>query len=246
VPPVLVTFVVWGVTTGRVPSALFRMAADRRHLRGVPGLRFAKLLGTGSGRTFTPRDADPRHWGLLAAWDSDHAADAFEAGPAHRHWERLAAERFSVRMRPLSSRGAWARQRPFGDPTPRPVAGPVAAITRARIRPTAARRFWRAVPPVSADLRETPGLLLAFGIGEAPIGLQGTFSLWDGADALVSFAHRRPAHAAVARRTPAEGWYTEELFARLEVLACGGTLAGRQPLLWPPVRPSGGPAQDPA
>jgi len=234
VPQVLVTFVVWGVITRRVPAALVRMAADRRHLHGVPGLRFAKLLGTGSGRTFTPRDADLGHWGLLAVWDSDHAAEAFEAGPTHRRWERLAAERFSVRMRPLSSRGAWARQRPFGDPTPRRVAGPVAAITRARLRPAAARRFWRAVPPVSADLRQTPGLLLALGIGEAPIGLQGTFSLWDGADALVEFAHRDPAHADVARRTPTEGWYAEELFARLEVLACDGTLAGRQPLVWPP------------
>jgi hypothetical protein len=218
------------------------MAADRRHLRGVPGLRFAKLLGTGSGRTFTPRDADPRHWGLLAAWDDDHAAAAFETGPLHRGWQRLATERFRVRMRPLSSRGAWARQRPFGDPAPRRASGPVAAITRARLRPAAARRFWRAVPPVSAAVRGAPGLLLALGIGEAPIGLQGTFSLWDGADALVEFAHRDPAHADVARRTPTEGWYAEELFARLEVLACDGTLAGRQPLVWPPRGPAPAPA----
>ncbi len=45
-----------------MPLALLRMGYERLSLRSVPGLRFAKLLGTGDGRTFTLRDADPRHW----------------------------------------------------------------------------------------------------------------------------------------------------------------------------------------
>ena len=62
----LATLHVWGVPGRSVPTALLRMAADRRPLRRSPGLRFAKLMGTGSGRTFTVRDADPRRWALLA------------------------------------------------------------------------------------------------------------------------------------------------------------------------------------
>ena len=46
-------------------------------------------------------------------------------------------------------------------------------------RRDAVRAFWRAVPPVSLDLAGRPGLRLAVGIGEAPVGLQGTFSLWE-------------------------------------------------------------------
>jgi hypothetical protein len=106
------------------------------------------------------------------------------------------------------------------------VTGPVASITRARLRPSRAAAFHRAVPPVAADVDRAAGLLLAVGIGESPIGLQGTFSLWDGTDALLDFAHRRAAHAAVARRTPVERWYAEELFARFEVLQVDGTFAG--------------------
>ncbi len=73
------------------------------------------------------------------------------------------------------------------------------------------------------------GLRLAVGIGEAPVGLQGTFSLWSDAAALQEFAHRRPAHTAVVARTATEGWYAEELFARFAVLDVRGTYAGRHP-----------------
>ena len=223
----VVTVHLWGVPTVRIPQAVSRMALDRRPLRRTPGLRFAKLLGTGDGRTFTVRDADPRHWGVLAAWDSPAAAAAFERGPVAAAWERIAMERLRVTMHPLASRGTWSGRRPFGDPVPAPHDGPVAAVTRARIAPRQLVTFWRAVPPVSADLRQVDGLRLAVGIGEAPVGLQGTFSLWDSPAALTAFAHRRAPHVEVVRRTAELGWYAEELFARFAVLDVRGTFAGR-------------------
>jgi hypothetical protein len=220
----------WGVDRLRVPAATARMALDRRHLRRTPGLRFSKLLGTGDGRTFTPRDADPRHWGLLAVWDDPASAAAFTGGPIGRAWQRLDAEQLLIVMSPVASRGSWSGQKPFGDPVPRKVDGPVAAITRARIRLRKSRSFWSAVPPVSADLQSAPGLRLAVGIGEAPVGLQGTFSLWDRPESLIDFAHRRAAHRAVVARTISERWYAEELFARFEVLSIAGTFNGREPI----------------
>jgi hypothetical protein len=227
--PALVTVHLWGVPTRRVPAALLRMGLQRRPLRARGGPAFAKLVGTSSGRTFTVRDADPHHWGLLAAWDDPAAASAFERGAVARSWARIASERLRVELRPLASRGEWSGRRPFGDPQPTPYDGPVAAVTRARIAPRQLVRFWRSVPPVSADLHRSPGLRLAVGIGEAPIGLQGTFSLWDSGTELTDFAHRRPAHVEAIRRTAEVGWYTEELFARFAVLRIEGTFAGRTP-----------------
>jgi hypothetical protein len=209
------------------------MAADRIPLRRTPGLRFAKLLGTGSGRTFTPRDADPRRWGLLAAWDDASAATEFEQDGVVRTWRRFASEEWVARLRPLAARGRWSRQEPFGRPSPQPWAGPVAAVTRARLALPRAARFWRAVPPVSADLHEAPGLHLALGIGEAPLGLQGTFSVWSSSSALNTFAYQRAPHRAVMERTARERWYTEELFARFAVLSAAGTLDGVDPLASP-------------
>jgi hypothetical protein len=229
VPP-LVTLTVWGLRPAAVAPAVLRMALDRRHLRHVPGLRFAKLLGTGDGRTFTVRDADPLHWALLAVWDDAAAAATFATGPTHRAWGRLARERLQLSLCPLASRGLWSRREPFGNPAPRRVDGPVAALTRARIGLRSTRAFWRAVPPVSKDLHTVPGLRLAFAVGEAPVCLQGTFSVWDGTGPLVEFAHRRAAHADVIQRTGREQWYAEELFARFEVLDAQGTFHGEQPL----------------
>ncbi len=83
---------------------------------------------------------------------------------------------------------------------------------------------------MSADLRSRPGLLAAIGIGEAPVGLQGTFSLWHDDRALRAFAHGGAAHREVVARTATEGWYAEELFARFRVAASSGTLDGRDPL----------------
>jgi hypothetical protein len=226
--PDLVTLHLWGVVRREVPRALLRMGLDRAPVRRTPGLRFAKLLGTGHARTFTLRDADPRHWGLLACWDSPAAAADFERSPTARAWEGIAEEKLRVALRPLASRGTWARRTPFGDPTPVRHDGPVAAVTRARIAPRRALAFWRSVPPVSADLDRAPGLVLAVGIGEAPIGLQGTFSLWRDTASLRGFAYGRAPHREAVRRTAELGWYAEELFARFAVVAVEGRYAGQE------------------
>ncbi|MGV9709558.1 monooxygenase [Gordonia sp. NPDC003424] len=218
---------IWGVTS--VARALRRMAGGRNAIRRTTGLRFAKLLGTGSARTFTPRDADPRHWALLTVWRDRDAADRGASSPLIRSWADISDEEFRVRMRPLVSRGRWARREPFGTgaATGTDWSGPVAAITRARLRPTRALSFWRAVPPVVSELTDAQGLRIAVGIGEAPIGLQGTFSMWDSAADLTTFAYRSPAHRAAIRRTAPERWYAEELFARFAVTDVTGSYEGR-------------------
>ncbi len=213
-----------------VGTAVLRMARDRARLRALPGLRFAKLLGTGDGETFTVRDVTPRRWGLLATWASAQDAAGFDDSAVSRSWSRISTERWWAELRPLASRGRWSGRQPFGDPRPVRHDGPVAALTRARIAPRKAVTFWRAVPPVSADLHEVDGLRLAIGVGEAPVGLQGTFSVWDSAAALREFAHRRPAHQVAVRRTTEERWYAEELFARFAVVAAHGTVDGREPV----------------
>ncbi len=231
----LVTVDLWGVHPRHVPHAVARMALDRRHLRRTTGVVFARSLGTGRGQTFGLRDADVLRWGLLTVWASAREAAAFERSAMIGAWSAIAHERWRAELHPLSSRGRWARQRPFGDPVTQPAglthpADPIAAITRARLSLRRAPAFWRAVPPVAEDLARCEGLRFAVGIGEAPLGLLGTFSVWDDAEALCRFAYGSPAHADVVRRTVDGGWYKEELFARFAVLRTHGTVNGRDPL----------------
>lgn len=72
------------------------------------------------------------------------------------------------------------------------------------------------------ELAAAPGLLARFGIGEAPIGWQGTVSVWRSATDLTAFAYRQPEHRAAIARTPTDRWYAEELFARFAVRHISG------------------------
>jgi hypothetical protein len=75
---------------------------------------------------------------------------------------------------------------------------------------------------VATDLAGRDGLLAAFGIGEAPLGWQGTVTVWRSSTDLLDFAYRQPEHRSAIMRTPTERWYAEELFARFEVRAVLG------------------------
>jgi heme-degrading monooxygenase HmoA len=218
-----------GVSGMSVGRAVLLMGASRRPLQRVPGLRFWKLLGTGDGRTFTLRDADPQRWGLFAVWDSVDALRAYENSEVARRWTSIADESWSAILRPVASHGLWAGRDPFAgaDLTrPQQAGNRIAALTRAKVKPSQWRSFWKAVPPVAADALHAPGLRWGIGIGEAPVGLQATFSLWDDEPSLRAFAYRGAAHAAVIEETKTRGWYSEELFARFEVLSTVGTVEG--------------------
>jgi hypothetical protein len=213
-----VTLHVWRVPGRRLPRALWRIARDRSRLRATPGVRFAKLLGTarGFGRP------DPGRWAAVVGWADPSAAEGFERAPVARDWRRMSTGYCRLDLVPVASRGSWAGREPFTAAAPVEPRRQMLALTRARLRPTRAVRFWRSIGPVAAGAERATGLLTAFGIGEAPIGWQGTVSLWrDGRD-LVEFAYRHPTHRAAVAATPVQRWYVEELFARFAVLRIVG------------------------
>jgi hypothetical protein len=204
-----VTLHVWRVPPRRVPAAMLRLGLRRRRPAGV---RFAKFLGTGTGLSFGPGDADLTRYAAVTVSDRNVHFPG---------WDRLAVSSARVDLEPLSSRGRWSGVEPFGQVTKK-ADGMVLVLTRARLRPTRAVTFWRAIPTVAASLADAPGLLARFGIGEAPIGWQGTVSVWRSTTDLTGFAYRQPEHRAVIARTPADRWYAEDLFARFAVREISG------------------------
>lgn len=208
-----------------IPFAFFSMAIDRMRSRKFTGISFSKLLGTGTGKTFTPSDADLTRWGMVVVIDKSRVAD-FDSSSIVTNWRKKSESEFRAVLSPLSSHGLWAKTNPFDFTSS--LSSPdaqIAAITRARIRWHKNFRFWGAVPPVVTDLHNSPGLITAIGIGEAPIGLQGTFSLWKSAAALRDFAYKGQAHQVAIKQTETIGWYSEELFARFEVLELRGEIS---------------------
>ena len=207
-----------------IPFALISMAIDRLRTRMFTGISFSKLLGTGTGRTFTPSDADLTRWGMVVVINKNRL-DAFDQSSIITNWRKRSTSEFRALLSPLSSHGLWAKKNPFDFVAP--LSNPdaqIAAITRARIKWNKNFIFWKSVPPVVLDLHSNPGLIAAIGIGEAPIGLQGTFSLWQSASALRDFAYKGKAHQVAIAQTESIGWYSEELFARFEVLELRGEI----------------------
>jgi heme-degrading monooxygenase HmoA len=214
---------IFKVGTSKIPRAVGLMGTQRRSLKRDPEILFWKLLGTGSGKTFTSRDADPHHWAVLTVWRDEASAANFANSAIVGHWQKIQIEHGYFIMSALSAKGTWAKLSPFGDPIATKWNGTTAALTRAAIKPRYWREFWRSVPPVSADLNQTAGLIASLGIGEAPVGLQGTFSLWQNNESITQFASKQAPHQEVIRKTHETGWYSEELFARFKVIESGGS-----------------------
>jgi hypothetical protein len=213
----------WKMKQRKVGFALLRMALDRGALRRFSGVRFAKMLGTGKGETFTPRDADATRWGALTVIDSSKL-EALDSSKIVKRWRKNSDGEVRYLVDPISSHGLWAKVNPF-DYLKSVSDGEVVAITRARIKWAQNVRFWKAVPPVTSSLHSSPGLINTIGIGEAPIGLQGTFSHWRSGADLRNFAYKGAAHQEAIAATERHAWYAEELFARFAVREIRGSLS---------------------
>jgi hypothetical protein len=209
------TLYIFTVRKRAVPFAFMQMAVGRRTARNIPGVSFAKLMGTGTGKTFTPSDADLKQWAILFVADDLSVVDDSRFISS---WKKRSIAVDKYLLNPISSHGEWSKRQPFEVSAPIKNDGPILAITRARLKWSQAIRFWRSIPPVVTDLHNSPGLLFSIGIGEAPIGLQGTFSVWQSGAALRDFAYKNAPHRAAIEDTKRFDWYSEELFARFELV----------------------------
>lgn len=212
---------------GRAALAMTRLGLDRWRLRSVAGLEFWRLLGTGRGDDTGP-SVDPRRTALFAVWRDEADLDAFLGGPFGARWA-TADESWHVRLRGVGGHGRWRGVDVLAGLDRGRSDGPLAVVTRADVRLPAWRTFRAASRRVSEEVRSAEGLLAVVGIGELPVGRLGTFSLWEGPSDIARFA-AGARHAATVRRTRAERWYGEELFARFEPYASSGTWGGRDPL----------------
>ena len=212
----------WQIKKVFLPVAILFMAIHKFALKRLPGVSFVKLLGTGKGESFTPKDADPFRWGALVTIQQDNL-DNLDKSKVIRGWQKIAKKEYRVILKPISVHGLWSGKQPF-EVEKFDWNGKIAAITRARIVWRKNLIFWRAVPPVTISLHQSPGLINAIGIGEAPIGLQGTFSLWESAAQLRDFAYKGQAHTQAIKATEENKWYSEELFSRFAVVQERGGL----------------------
>jgi spheroidene monooxygenase len=203
-----------------------RIVLGGRALRAVPGVRLAKALGSGHDGGFGLRPSASRQ-GLFVVFEREHQADDFiDRSPLVQRYRQQSIDFMVAKLRATSSRGSWSgADMAVTAATPR--SGPVAALTRASIRPGRALSFWRHSPLSEQGLASAAGCRLAVGLGEAPVLRQATFSVWDSQADMDAYArsgaHRDAIHAALAG-----GWFSESMFVRFVPVLLQGCWHGRQ------------------
>lgn len=216
----LVEFAPWARAWGWM-----RLVLQRWPLRRVAGLRFAKVLGSGHEGGFGLRPSGSRQ-GLFLVFDDETSARRFvEDSPLVARYRAHARECCVAILRAAASKGSWSGAAMLPTTT-LPVDAPVAALTRASIRPGRLAAFWRLSPPSEAALAAAPGCTLAVGLGEAPLLRQCTFSLWESVAAMDAYA-RSGAHLQAVRCAYAGDYFAEAMFVRFAVLELSGCWKGR-------------------
>ena len=219
-----------------IPMAFLAMAIHRLPLMANKKCRFWKLMGSGNKGSFDLKP-DLQQWVLLAVWEKKEDFDEFyHKSFVGGWWKRFTKERWTLLCTPLKSHGAWDGRNPFVPQGATIDTGtPVAVLTRATIRPTRLRNFWSNIDRVSQIMAKAKGYILSFGVGEAPLYRQATFSVWETEEDVKNFAYGSREHREVINKTRDEGWYSEELFARFKPIESFGTLGGKNPLNLDPV-----------
>ncbi len=203
--------------------ALGRMGRPPISLNEVEGLSFFKPLGTGSGNGFSIKP-DFSTFGFVAVFDTEEIAKEFINSNPLKEYTKTAKGFSHLLMHTIKSHGEWSKQNPFEASVEFDKTKPLAVITRATIKPKLAHKFWRYVPSVSKSMNDYDELIFSKGIGEFPLLMQATYSLWSNAEAMMNYAYQNPKHAEMVKKTRELGWYSEELFARFQPFYQEGNL----------------------
>ena len=175
----------------------------------APGLRFAKLLGSGIDFGMVP---DLSRYVFLGVWDDEPCARTFFQTADFHRFTIGTVHTETLWLRPLQAHGLWDGQNPFREEKVESTRADdqllmtndqlTAVLTRATIRPRALPDFWRHVPQARARLHaHADDLLFGIGIGELPLIQQCTVSVWRNAEAVNAYAYRESGHREVVKLT---------------------------------------------
>ena len=237
----IVRYPKWMGWAGFLSMALFRLP-----LWLNKNISFWKLLGSGRNGTFDIRP-DWHQWAVLqvcsgeAEVRSQHTTS--NPKPAYRTgrlqspnfltswWKFFRCEIWVLVLEPIEGHGTWDGKPCFGDlPKQTDYEGLIGVLTRATIRVSKLRNFWKNVDSVANQMAGAGGFITSLGIGEIPLIKQATFSIWESKACMKQFAYQMHEHAEVIRKTRKEDWYSEEMFVRFRIVSSSGTNRGKNPL----------------
>jgi hypothetical protein len=215
------------------------MALFRLTLFLNSNISFFKLLGCGKNGTFD-KNPDWQQWGIMTVFKAETDIDISNESTLVKNlygsfingWlQFFHCETWTILLQPIEGHGKWDNKEPFGElPKHAEYDGTIAILTRATIRLSKLKAFWKNVGEVAGQMAGAKGLITSIGIGEMPYIKQATFSIWENKEAMKQFAYQMSQHTAVIKKTRKENWYSEDMFVRFRPIKTFGTIKGNDPL----------------
>jgi hypothetical protein len=222
--------------------ALLAMAVFRLPLWFSKKTGFWKLMGSGKNGTFD-KNPDWQQWAILsvlkvtvkpiqvAHYPSNILIQKIYGTFISKWLSFFNCETITYLLEPIEGHGLWDKQKVFGElPYKTNYEGQIAVLTRATIRLSKLKQFWKHVNGVALQMAGANGLVTSYGIGEIPLVKQATFSIWQSKEAMKYFAYQIKEHQEVIQKTRQEKWYSEDMFTRFKITGCVGTVNGTNPL----------------
>jgi heme-degrading monooxygenase HmoA len=225
-----------------IPFAILGMALFRFSFWFNKKIVFFKLMGSGKNGSFDKRP-DWQQWAILSVSKSrykqvqlkHYAADILLYklyGAFITRWVKLFnCQTITYILQPIEGHGLWDKKMVFGElPHKTEYEGIIAVLTRATIRFSRLKHFWKHVDGVAKQMASAEGFITSYGIGEMPFIKQATFSIWQSKEAMKNFAYQTKEHQEVIQKTRQQKWYSEDMFTRFAITACTGSINGINPL----------------
>jgi hypothetical protein len=184
----------------------------------LPKPKFIKLLGSGGNGGF---GLWPNFgiYGLLISWENKAHWEEFKnTSTFWKMYMTKASDHTHLELEPLLAHGYWDEKQPFANTKNKPN-GAIAVLTRGKIKRNHLLGFWTKVAPASKSMFQAKGLNMAIGLGELPLIQQATVSIWESVETMQQYAYKSEQHSRVIKLTREKKWYSEELFARFNILS---------------------------
>ncbi len=188
------------------------------NFENLDDLVFGRAMGTGSGNGFSVIPSFSKY-GFLVGFKSDSIKkETVWNSDAFSRYKERADSFLHLIGKPVKSHGKWEGENPFNTAAlDFDSSKPIAVITRATIRTRKLLDFWRNVPKTSRFMFNHPAALYQTGIGEYPVFMQATFSIWKSRKELFDAAYSNTVHGEIVKKTRERNWYKEELFAEFSI-----------------------------
>ena len=182
------------------------------------GLKFIKLLGTGSKDGFSVIP-DFSSYVMITSWENDDFRKKFvDKNELFQEIINKSSKRIEIKVDPYNYIGSWNGINPFKNKSSYKK-GKIIVLTRARVKLNKLINFFISTSSAAKSINSKKGAEYYKGVGELPIIEQATISIWKSEQSMKDYAYSDKSHLKIINKARKNKWYSEELFVRSNILS---------------------------